>query len=435
MHKPSAAARIAGNFAKVVDTPQNDGRLQHVQQLQFTDHATAEKIMLTLIQEVYAADVIKIELRPSPVSLNSIHGFLTHADGRRFFFKTHTETDTVIAEYYRAQQIADAGYPVIQPLFQSSTVGKQLLVYECVDDPSVFDVAWATENRQETDPTLLNSLTQAQASEDNALFQRYQESLHWQDAGAASEAPIHQLFHHRLTGGRYTRFYDDAEISLPGLSLRYDDLRQRRWQINGQEYDDTLSGIVSRCLDLLAPAQAGPAIVGHGDAHNGNVFLQSTPSPRLLYFDPAFAGPHHPLLDLAKPFFHNVFAMWMYFPHEMRQRLDVRLYQNNDSLTVTYKNSLPAVREMFFRSKLEKVLLPTLRDLSQRGWLRESWRAFFKAALACCPLLTLNLADRTRFPPEIALLGFAMTVEMGADSSERRSYIDNALDVVEASLS
>ena len=36
--------------------------------------------------------------------------------------------------------------------------------------------------------------------------------------------------------------------------------------------------------------------------------------------------------------------------------------------------------------------------------------------LLCCPLLTMNLADRDRFPAEIGLLGLCYAVEMGMDS-------------------
>ena len=420
----------------MVEHKYDDGRLQHVQNLQFSHRSNAENLMLELVKEVYADDVVSVELRPSPVSLNSIHGFLNHADGRRFFFKTHTESDTVIAEYYRAQLIADAGYPIIQPIFQSNAVGKQLLVYEQIADPSVFDVAWMIEDDPSELARLLNQLSLAQHREDDALFQRYLQSLHWQAAEAAARAPIHQLFHHRLTGGRYQRFYPDhVELSLPNETLTFEELRQHQWHINGQEYEDTLSDIISRCLELLHPSQAGPAIIGHGDAHNGNVFLQSKPSPSLLYFDPAFAGSHHPLLDLAKPLFHNVFAMWMYFPQEMRSRLKIRCCREDNRWFITYISSLPATREMFFHSKLNNVLLPILRELFHRNWLRKDWRAFLKAALALCPLLTMNLADRKRFPPQIAILGFAMTIEMGAESQNTRSIIDQTLDDVEVWLS
>jgi hypothetical protein len=89
---------------------------------------------------------------------------------------------------------------------------------------------------------------------------------------------------------------------------------------------------------------------------------------------------------------------------------------------------------MFLRSKIERVLIPILQDLKQQNLLREDWRAYLKAALFCCPLLTMNLADNEKFPPEISLLGLAMAIEMGSESTNQRSLIDKTLDEVEASL-
>ena len=287
----------------MAETSLADDPLQRIQQQQFTDRAAAEAGMLQITREVYAADVIHIELRPSPISLNSIHGFLTHDDGRRYFFKTHTESDTLIGEYYRARVLSDAGYPVIQPIFRSSEVGRQLLVYEKIAEPSVFDVARAIERGRPLAASHEADLAIAQQAEDDALWRRYARELRWQEAADAASAPIHQLFHHRLAGGRFDRFYGgETRIALPGRSHTFAELRTFRWRINGQQYDDTLATLCARCRGILQPAQAGPAIIGHGDAHNGNVFLHSLPGPHLSYFDPAFAGPHHPLLDLAQAF-------------------------------------------------------------------------------------------------------------------------------------
>jgi hypothetical protein len=46
----------------------------------------------------------------------------------------------------------------------------------------------------------------------------------------------------------------------------------------------------------------------------------------------------------------------------------------------------------------------------------------------------MNLADRAKFPPQIGLLGLAMAVEMGSESSGVRSLIDTTLDEVEQTL-
>ncbi|PJF20541.1 MAG: hypothetical protein CUN56_15650, partial [Phototrophicales bacterium] len=183
------------------------------------------------------------------------------------------------------------------------------------------------------------------------------------------------------------------------------------WVINGQHYSETLDDIIRQAEKLLHPPQESPSIIGHGDAHNGNVFFQNTTPPTMLYFDPAFAGRHHPLLDLAKPLFHNVFAMWMYYPQEKRQITPISLRIEGNIWHVDYTYDLPPVRHMFLQSKVQYVLKPLLKHLKTLNWLRADWRTYLKAALFCCPFLTMNLADSQRFPPEISLLGLAMSVE------------------------
>ncbi len=251
------------------------------------------------------------------------------------------------------------------------------------------------------------------------------------------------VFYHRLAGGRLSRFYgplpgaqgDDVTLQTPLGGTSMAAARQVRWEINGQFYAQNLDELIVCALDRLWPAQPGPAITGHGDAHNGNVFLRRNAGAAwLMYFDPAFAGRHDPLLDLAKPLFHNVFAMWMYYPEVKRAATHIGLTDKDGVWRVEHNYALPPVREMFLRSKVERALLPALQLLRERFLLRPDWRAFLKSALFCCPLLTMNLTDRAKFSPEISLLGLAMAVEMGAESAGERSIIDQTLDDVEQSL-
>ena len=419
----------------------SDDLLQRIQTLQFSDKVQAERLLRSLIREMFPLDVVEVELRPLAVSLNSFNGFMTLVDGERLFFKTHTEPDSVIGEYYQAAALADAGYPVIQPLYSSTEWGKQLLIYEMIDDPSVFDVAWEIEMGERSD---LLDLQDAQNESDDQLRDLYLDTLAEQAASDAAQAGVHQLFYHRLTGGRLARFYGplpgesgaDVFIQLPHGIFEMKAVRRVTWEINGQRYDVSLDDLILQAVDLLNPEQPGPAIVGHGDAHNGNVFYrESDDAHSLTYFDPAFAGRHHPLLDLTKPLFHNVFAMWMYHPNVKAKQLDIAIASDSADLwRITHDYSLPPVREMFFHSKVERVLIPILVELKQRGWLRGDWRTYLKAALFCCPFLTMNLTDSEKFPPTISLLGLAMAVEMGAESQGKRSFIDQTLDDIEASL-
>lgn len=413
------------------------GPLQRIQALQFTDQAEAEALLCAFIGETFGLAVQRVALRPLAVSLNSFNGFLWLEGGRQLFFKTHTEPDNVIGEYYNAAALAAAGYPVIQPVYASTAAGRQLLIYEAVEWPSVFDAAWAVENG---DSAVLDTLTRAQRQADEHLLAVYLHTLEWQPADAAAAAPVHQLFHHRLARGRLERFYGPLpgragqggpQIELPGGAHSMQAARAATWEINGQRYDTTLDALIADALAALLPTQPGPSVIGHGDAHNGNVFLDSA-ARSLIYFDPAFAGRHDPLLDLAKPLFHNVFAMWMYFPHEKAAQVSVIFRVEQGRWLVEYDYPLHPVRQLFWESKAQAVLIPLVIELKQRGWLRPDWRRYLKAALFCCPFLTMNLADSARFPLSISLLGLAMAVEMGAESAGQRSLLDRTLDEVQA---
>jgi hypothetical protein len=404
--------------------------LQRIRDLQFSDKSGAEKLLLSFLRDVYPETVTHVELRPLAISLNSFNGFMTVENGTRYFFKTHTESDTVINEYYNSGLLADAGYPVIRPIFQSTVPGKQILVYELIENPSVFDYAWDVEIAKIAD---FQSIASAQIACDQQLLQIYRNTLTSISAQENIEAPIHQLFFHRLTGGRLERFYGTGtSVRLPENVFSIEDVLSWQWTINGQSYKETLAGIIERAIRLLNPNQASLAVVGHGDAHNGNVFVSSE---GLIYFDPAFAGKHDPLLDLVKPLFHNVFAMWMYFPDEKAQMLEINMMVDGGLCSVYHTYQLHPIREMFLYSKLDHVLQPLIRDLRDANLLRPDWRAFLKSALFCCPFLTMNLADSVKFNPKIALLGLAMSIEMGSESYGHRSMIDQLLDRVESSLS
>jgi hypothetical protein len=397
--------------------------LQEIQQRQFDNPKLAEQMLRELIGNLFPLDIRDVSLRPLAVSLNSFNGFLTLGDGTRLFFKSHTEADNVIGEYYNASVLAEAGYPVIQPLYASTEAGRQILLYELIEDSSVFDVAWSVEIGQGHG---FDALAQAQVRADQDLYECYVRTLADQDSASSAIAPIHQLFYHRLRGGRLERFYaPDKRIALPDGAYTMDRIRRARWIINGRHYTQTLDDLIARAGQLLDPQIAGPSIIGHGDAHNGNVFWRDE---GLVYFDPAFAGRHHPLLDLTKPLFHNVFAMWMYFPAEKANtlRLDARV--TGEVIEVDYTYELHPVRRMFLESKVDHVLKPTVRLLHERGLLDVRWRQYLKVALMCCPLLTMNLADPSRFPPSIAALGLAQTIEMGGTSPDAPSEIDMILD-------
>lgn len=402
--------------------------LEQIQRLQFTDRPAAEAMLLDFVREVFPAlHSTAVELRPVATSLNSFNGFLTLADKRQLFFKTHVEPDSVVDEYYNSSLLANAGYPIISPLYASTEYGKQFLIYKRIDSPSVFDVAREVERGASEK---LPALTAAQNHADEELFNIYLSTLDWQSAEEAAQAPVHQLFYHRL-GERFQQYYAGNSFMLPGKgALDWEELFSRSWVINGVNFLRTPAEMIERARSILSPDREGWSIIGHGDAHNGNVF--DTPKG-FVYFDPAFAGQHSPLLDLAKPLFHNVFATWMYHPQEVAAKLAIKWVDDGKEIHVEHNYQPSAVRRMFFESKIQRVVKPLILEMSrQRPDMIHEWRSYLKAALMCCPLLTMNLADRERFPAEIGLLGLCFALEMGNESvGPKRSLIDRYLNKVD----
>lgn len=404
----------------------SDQFLYQIQTLQFSDQATANSLLKDFVNANFPFNVKQVQVRPSAVSLNSINGFLYTVEGDKLFFKTHVEPQSLIHEYYNSTIMAEAGYPIIQPIFSSTEWGKQLLVYEFFEFPSLFEVARQLELRQRGGAEGILAL---QTQADQALWQIYQQTLAPLSAPDHAQAPIHQLFIHRLIGGRYHEFYTGQTVHLLEKSLNFDQLAALTWEINGILYQDTLAELIQTASYQLNPArQNTPSVVGHGDAHNGNVFVDEGTN-KLIYFDPAFAGRHSPFLDLTKPIFHNVFAIWLYFPEEIAQNLSIQMQVSTDRIQVDHDFQPSAIRLGFLQSKLEHVLQPLITHLKAKQQLPATWRQELKLALFCCPFLTMNLCDTQRFPPEITLLGLSLAMEMGSSSTtQHQSILDAALD-------
>jgi hypothetical protein len=162
---------------------------------------------------------------------------------------------------------------------------------------------------------------------------------------------------------------------------------------------------------VLHPQRAQHTVIGHGDAHFGNVFLAD--QERYCYFDPAFAGRHAPILDIVKPFFHNVYATWMYFPQEVERDLHISVVVRDKRILVEHNYELTPVRKAILQTKHTHLLQPLVRLLREHDALPEDWAEMMRLALMCCPLLTVNLLDDTKRPAEICWLGLTQVMQMG----------------------
>ena len=404
----------------------------------------AEGVIARLIAEAFHLAVTQVEINRDRYSLNSLNGFASTKDNRAFFFKFHQEEgegDTV-GEYYRAEVLANAGFPVDRPVHASGAVGRQILLYRRRSDPRFADLCRRVElGETGVDPA---ALIAAQRALDRLIGERYLATLHRATSEQVTAESIHRLFHARLVdpggeahlGGRARRFYVDQRFAFPGLAIEWRDLADRRWRINGLTYRHSLRELFEESREWLHPARLADhgAVVAHGDAHNANVWAESRGAEkRLVFFDPAFAGEHIPaLLAEIKATFHNIFAhpLWLYDAPIADRRFAASLRLDGDVIDVRHDWQLSPLRAAFLEMKADLVWRPLLAALDERGWLPPEWRRIVRCALFCCPTLVMDLragggADHT---PTTSAIGLSIAMMVGSEpvagSDQASAFLD-----------
>jgi phosphoglycolate phosphatase-like HAD superfamily hydrolase len=394
--------------------------LATIRHLQSSEREKAERLLLRWFARHTDLRVDSLTLMPQQVSMNALNG-ICRVDDREYFFKIYVEEQAFLEEYDCAVMLSHAGYNVVVPLRTICGKNQRIVIYPMIRWPVMFDLMRVVEIGSPVQ-TKIEELVAAEKRECERLLAIYQSTLAASTAEEHATAPIHQLFWHRLTGGRLSNFYASELVPFPDQQstggqkrrLIFEDLLHYRWIINGTAIDGalpTLGDLIERAKVVLNPSRATMTVIGHGDAHFGNILLEKRTD--YLYYDPAFAGRHSPILDIVKPFFHNVFANWMYFPREVERDLQITVAIEGEAIFVEHNYDLTPERRAILDTKLEYLLKPLLALLHDRDALPADWEEIFRLALMCCPLLTVNLLDREKRSAKICWLGLSQTLEMG----------------------
>ncbi|WP_102225339.1 hypothetical protein [Acidimangrovimonas sediminis] len=406
-------------------------RTARIRALARTDRPAAEAELAAFIAELFDIPVSDLRINVDQYSLNSLNGFFMSGSAGRFF-KFHQEEgeEAMRGEYYRADILARAGLPVDQPLHMSTLPGEQLLVYAKREDPRFSDVLFALD--QHDDPAATERAARAEAALNDHILACARESLTPITPEQSAAEPVHRLFHERLVapetraypGGRLASFYVGKDFLFPGgLRLHWDQLSTATPVINGLEYRHTLGEIFDRAHARYAPARLADAggIVGHGDAHNANVWYErGTDGDRLSFFDPAFAGDHLPaLVAEVKSTFHNIFAhpFWLYNPEMAAERFAARVDYADARLTIDTDWAPTPVRRRLLEIKVAHFWKPWLAHLAAQGMLPADWEEVIRLGLFLSPTLVMNLnagegADRHN--PVSSAIGLSVALAAGS---------------------
>lgn len=426
--------------------PARDSRTGRIRRLAREAPEAAVREVGALVRDRFGLEASDIRFILDSYALNSLSGTFC-ALGREWFFKFHQEEgeEKGPGEYYRAGLLAEVGLPVDLPAFAVTDAGEQFLVYprrrwlRFADLLHRLDFAW--------NPTEAKQALALEAQLCDTLLAVYRRTLHPITSEQSAAEPIHRLFYARLTdvradggrrypGGRLISFYRGRECALPGATLAFEDLAQRRWRIAGRMHEHSIIELFDRAADRLAPHRLADAggVTAHGDAHAANLWID--PERGLVLFDPAFAGQHVPtLLAEIKPTFHNVLAhpLWLYEPGEAATHFyaEVQLAPGTIEFTSNWQPS--AIRRALLRVKAERLWRPLLKLLAERGLLPDDWREVIRLALFLCPMLVMNLRSGPNRPPIASAIGLAVAVAAGSPAEDGSDAVSRFLDAIDPS--
>jgi hypothetical protein len=424
-------------------------RTAEIRALSRTDRPRALQLLAQLLSELFSMRPERIEINDDQYSLNSLNGFFQNA-GEAYFFKFHQEEgeEAMSGEYYRADILAQAGFPVDQPVQVSARAGEQILIYRRRSDPRFSDVLRQLDLHQ--DQVAMDRAVAAEIALNQKLLTIYRKTLHPITPAQSASEPIHRLFHDRLVdaiskrfpGGRFADFYVGKSFSFAGgLILDWEDFASCQFVINGRTYARTIGDLFTAAERHLRPnalADAG-GVVAHGDAHNANVwYSENAGQASLSYFDPAFAGHHVPsLMAEIKPTFHNIFAhpLWLYEPALASQRFTAKAVRQGHQLHIETDWRLSPVRQSLLNAKANYLWRPLLELLKAQNLLPPDWRDVIRLGLFLSPTLVMNLrAGAKNHDPVSSLIAFSIAVMAGSPLIDDTDVVSAFLDQIDPDL-
>jgi hypothetical protein len=253
-----------------------------------------------------------IEFKPNSIIIR------TNTTKGKKFLKVHIKPFGT-NEYLGALLLSSYGVPVIHPETIIDTPYIELLIEPFLphineDGGILWDLIWRKDKRlwKVLDTMFSEVLTLVKST----LVYEIQPSCN------------DKLFEGRLktkaadgTSGRLESFYQNSTLNLANCSISWDALLDKKWIIDGIEYEESLRELIQQAKAILSPIQHRWTAISHGDWHEMNVYTSKKLSfPHFLFLDCEVSGRNEVIGDsIIYLTYNSIFGDYLspkYFPKQ-----------------------------------------------------------------------------------------------------------------------
>ena len=266
----------------------------------------------------YASLEIEQKLREKIISIKRVKKAYG-SNANSFFVKT-TSVDgtqkTYFLKFGRNKNIDDElkGDSYIQGTLRTPKIvlsskskffGHEWILYEHVHGRLMNEVLLDIR-----DDKALNGFFDLERQKEASLSSLYYRSVSFIDYKGYIESMANRLFYKRLVGNFYKEFYERGSDNISSLFDRVMIVNNKRLPLT---INQIIDNIKRKYHDAEYSSNKIRSIVGHGDAHHGNIIVEGD----IWFIDNEYADITTPFMELAKPYYNDFLGDLFFHQHEL----------------------------------------------------------------------------------------------------------------------
>ncbi|KAI1305692.1 hypothetical protein F5Y03DRAFT_406292 [Xylaria venustula] len=276
------------------------------------------------------------------------------------------------------------------------------LLYQFFHGTTQSDVRLSYIRGGRRDASLMEKLLYIELVKAEDTLRSYRSSLSLEQSPSDRRYNIQRFFLDRLLNDRRMKDHYGQGMILEGKHCSLDKLLSLRCRINGKLYP-SLREAFDEARDTMSPSSTQmsscPVIFGLGDAHGGNVMVDNSRAKggtsEVLFIDYEVAGFHPIMVDLAKPFYNDLFYETLYqrlFPDKVSLGLNYRVSLDANTITLDFKPQIDSLTQALLDIKLRYLIKPVSDELQSQGVSLGDYVPLLSTALFLCATAGISLA-------------------------------------------